>query len=520
MFRAAISLFAVIFVLVANVSNAAAERRVALVIGNSDYKHTSALRNPKHDANDLSVVLARMGFEVIDGTDLNKRDMERRIRDFSNALEGADVGLFFYAGHGLQVNGKNFLAPIDAELKSESDLDFEAVELNLVLRQMERNARINLVFLDACRDNPLAQVLARSLSSRGRSAAMGRGLARVEKAVGMMIAFATQPGNIALDGEGRNSPFTSALLKHIGTDGASINDVMIDVRNDVLESTDGKQVPWENSSLTGQFYFKPGDKAVQVAAADPAQTQTSTRATSSNADIDLAFWTSIRGSSNPALFEEYLRRFPDGAFTPIAKEKLNKTRAIDVEAATDKSAKTATKKTDEATVKTAELTPSATASDATKGDEPAIDTAAAKLQLAKDVQTALKKVGCYTSSIDGIWGPGSQRAMQSFNSVAKMSLSVGEPDETALTVIGAWRGKRCVTVVKKKTPRKTTSSRSAKKRPTQQRQQTTQRRQPPPQRDSGPPPGGGGPSTSVIIGGGRRNGGGLSIGIIGGGIRF
>lgn len=506
MFRAAISFISAIFVLLATITGASAERRVALVIGNSDYQNTSRLRNPENDANDLSVILARMGFEVIDGTNLGKRDMEQRIRDFSNALEGADVGLFFYAGHGLQVNGRNFLAPIDAELKSESDLDFEAVELNLVLRQMERHARVNLVFLDACRDNPLAQVLARSLSSRGRSAAIGRGLARVEKAVGMMIAFATQPGNIALDGEGRNSPFTTALLKHIDTTGASINDVMIEVRNEVLATTSGKQVPWENSSLTGQFYFKPGDKAVKVATAEPTS---AARAASSQTDLDLAFWTSIRESNNPALYEEYLRRFPTGVFTPIAQAKLNKTRAIAVEAATDASGKKA-EKDDSDRVKTAELTPPASATDATQAT-PVAD-AAAKLQLAKDVQTALKKVRCYTSSIDGIWGPGSRAAMQRFNRVAKMKLQVGEPDEKALTVIGAWRGQNCAVVATKR--RKTTTSRSAKRRP------PTQKRQPQPPRDSGPPPGPGGPGSSVIIGGGRTNGGGLTIGIIGGGIRF
>ena len=189
---------------------------------------------------------------MIDGTNLSKAEMESRIRTFSAKLDGADVGLFFYAGHGLQVDGKNFLAPIDANLKSDADIDFEALQLDLVLKQMERNARVSLVFLDACRDNPLAANLAQS-----RSLQVGRGLAQIEKAVGMMIAFATQPGNVALDGEGRNSPFTNALLGHIDQEGTTINDLMVEVRKDVLAATAGKQVPWENSSLTGQFYFKP-----------------------------------------------------------------------------------------------------------------------------------------------------------------------------------------------------------------------------------------------------------------------
>ena len=217
---------------------AAAEKRVALVIGNSAYQHTAALKNPSNDATDKAATLQQLGFDVIDGNDITKEEMEQRIRAFAAKLAGADVGLFFYAGHGLQVDGKNFLAPVDAKLQSDTDLDFEAVELNLVLKQLERNSRISVVFLDACRDNPLASTLA----ATSRSVEIGRGLARIDKAIGMMIAFSTQPGNVALDGEGRNSPFTGALLHHIGTEGLSINDVMIDVRNDVLKATDGKQV--------------------------------------------------------------------------------------------------------------------------------------------------------------------------------------------------------------------------------------------------------------------------------------
>jgi hypothetical protein len=157
---------------------ATAEKRVALVIGNSGYQHTVALRNPSNDATDIAVRLRQLGFEVIDGIDLPKRDMELRIREFASKLEASDVGLFFYAGHGLAVDGRNYLVPIDARLKSETDLDFEAVELSLVLKQLERNSRVSIVFLDACRDNPLAANLAQGT----RSLAVARGLARVERA--------------------------------------------------------------------------------------------------------------------------------------------------------------------------------------------------------------------------------------------------------------------------------------------------------------------------------------------------
>ena len=248
----AASLFA-LAALLAGIAPAAAEKRVALVIGNSAYENVPRLTNPSNDASDVAAKLKALGFEVVEGIDLGKRDMEKRIRAFAEALSGADVGLFYYAGHGLQVDQRNFLAPIDAQLKSESDLDFEAVQLDLVLKNMVRNAATSLVFLDACRDNPLAA----NLAQVGRSLDVGRGLARVESPASMMIVYATEPGKVALDGTGRNSPFTGALLRHIDTEGASIGDVMIAVRNDVLSETSGKQRPFESASLTGQFFFKP-----------------------------------------------------------------------------------------------------------------------------------------------------------------------------------------------------------------------------------------------------------------------
>jgi uncharacterized caspase-like protein len=272
MLKHVITCVASVGALLLTLHGAAADKRVALVIGNSAYQHTAPLRNPSNDATDMAAKLRELGFDVIDGIDLTKAEMESRIRAFSDKLAGADVGLFYYAGHGLAVDGKNFLAPVDAALKSEADVDFETVELNLVLKQMERNSRLSLVFLDACRNNPLAANLATS----SRSLAVARGLARVEKAVGMMIAFSTRPEDVALDGEGRNSPFTGALLRHISDEGESVNDVMIEVRNDVLKATDGKQVPWENSSLTGQFFFKP---AATTTAADDSAASSANRGT-------------------------------------------------------------------------------------------------------------------------------------------------------------------------------------------------------------------------------------------------
>lgn len=234
---------------------ASAQKRVALVIGNSAYAHAGVLANPANDAKDMATALGDLGFEVILGLDLDKRAFDAKVRDFSRALSQADTGLLFYAGHGLQVAGRNHLVPIDAQLQSERDLDFEAVSLDFVLKQMEleREGKTNIVFLDACRDNPLARNLARSMGTR--SASIGRGLAQVQTGVGTFIAYSTQPGNVALDGSGRNSPFTTALAKGVKEPGRNLTAVMIEVRKEVLAATGGKQVPWDHSALTGDFYF-------------------------------------------------------------------------------------------------------------------------------------------------------------------------------------------------------------------------------------------------------------------------
>jgi uncharacterized caspase-like protein len=234
---------------------ASAQKRVGLVIGNSAYKHATALANPANDANDMGAALKELGFEVILGLDLDKRGFDQRVREFSRALPDAETGVFYYAGHGLQVLGRNFLIPVDAQLQSERDLDFEASSLDFILKQMEldRDGKTSIVFLDACRDNPLAGNLARSMGTR--SAGVGRGLAQVQAGVGTFVAYSTQPGNVALDGQERNSPFTAALATSIKEPGRNLTSVMIDVRRKVLAATNGRQVPWDHSALTGDFYF-------------------------------------------------------------------------------------------------------------------------------------------------------------------------------------------------------------------------------------------------------------------------
>jgi carboxyl-terminal processing protease len=232
-----------------------AAQRVALVIGNSAYRNATELTNPGNDANDIAAVLKKYGFEVVLGRDLDKVGFEAKIREFAQALKGADAGVFFYAGHGLQVAGQNFLVPVDAKLDDAEGLDFEAIRLDIVQRIMEREAKASVLFLDACRNSPFARSLARSLGNR--SADVGQGLAAVESGIGTLISYSTQPGNVALDGKGRNSPFAGALAKEVSRSKEDLGAILIAVRNEVMQETNNKQVPWEHSSLRARFFIAP-----------------------------------------------------------------------------------------------------------------------------------------------------------------------------------------------------------------------------------------------------------------------
>lgn len=229
---------------------ALAKDRVALVIGNGAYSHAAALPNPANDAADVSEALRRIGFEVVEGRNLDKRAMEDKVREFGRKLDQSSIALFYYAGHGIQVAGRNHLLPVDAKLERATDLPFETIDVDLVLEQMQAEKRVNLVFLDACRNNPLT----RSFAARPgtRSASTGPGLASIKSPMGTLIAYATQPDNVAYDGDGRNSPFTAALLRHIRTPGLEISSVMKRVRSDVVAATSEQQVPWDHSSLMGE----------------------------------------------------------------------------------------------------------------------------------------------------------------------------------------------------------------------------------------------------------------------------
>src|SRR5215467_10260909 len=292
------------------VEQASAQKRVALVIGNSGYQHTSQLENPKNDATDMVAALKQVGFQVIDGFDLEKTSFERKVRDFSVALRGAEVGLFFYAGHGAQVSGQNYLVPIDAKLTTAAALDLEMVRLDFVHRTMERDARTSILFFDACRDNPLARTLG------SQSPEVGQGLAAIESGAGTLISFSTQPGNVALDGKGRNSPYSSALIRQLSTSNEDLNWILIAVRNDVMRQTDHRQVPWEHSALTRRFYFGAGGQP--AASSRVAQRRASEAAT---------LWSAIKDTSSLALVDAFAARYRETVFGELAQARAQQLRA-------------------------------------------------------------------------------------------------------------------------------------------------------------------------------------------------
>jgi hypothetical protein len=321
---------AILLLLLAPPAAEAQQRRVALVIGNGAYEHTPRLVNPANDARRMAELLRASGMEVIEGIDLDRQRMNETLREFGNRLEGGAVGLFFYAGHGLQVAGENYLLPVDARLQRERDLEFEAIPLGRVLRVMEDSVPTRLVFLDACRDNPLAQSLARGMGTR--SAAIGRGLGAVTAGRGTMVSYATQPGNVALDGEGENSPFTAALLRHLAEPGLDVSLAMRRVREAVLEQTGQRQVPWEHSSLVGEVVLVPALAVVPPPpppppAAEPAPVPPIAIPGMPQMDRDALFWASVAGSQRIADFEEYLRAFPDGIFAGLARNRIAGLRA-------------------------------------------------------------------------------------------------------------------------------------------------------------------------------------------------
>ena len=280
----------------------------ALVIGNSAYTHTSPLKNPVNDAKSIGNTLQQLGFEVTTLLDVNQRQMEQALRRFGSRLRDQNgVGLFYYAGHGMQVAGENYLLPVDINPSTETDVRYDAIPIGKLLGQMDAAGNgMNIVILDACRNNPFAR------SFRSES----RGLAQVIAPTGSFISYATAPGDVAADGEGDNGLFTAKLLTHMRTPGLKLEDVFKRVRADVQRESNDKQVPWDSSSVTGDFFFVPPNNPDLVTA------PVSTPQRIEKGDPAIQIWTIIENSDNPEAFREFLTEFPNSPQARLARFKL------------------------------------------------------------------------------------------------------------------------------------------------------------------------------------------------------
>ncbi len=284
---------------------AVSDGRVALVIGNSDYgDEVGRLKNPVNDARLLASTLEALGFSVDLVLDADQKAMKRAVMQFGAKLRetGADgIGLFYYAGHGLQVGGENFLVPLGAQIEAEGDVEIEAVSAGAILSQMQYAGNsVNLVFLDACRNNPLS----RSFRSGER------GLARVDAPRGSFVGYATAPGEVAADGDGANSPYALALAEELGRPGVSVDTAHRAVRAKVLEATGKRQTPWDSSSLTAEVILASLTPEAPAAPDNNSQ------------QAELLFWESVMNSGNPEIIDSYLVAYPDGTFAGLARAKL------------------------------------------------------------------------------------------------------------------------------------------------------------------------------------------------------
>ena len=280
------------------------EERLALVIGNAAYR-TDPLDNPINDARLIASSLQRSGFNVTLRENLDRTALLGALRDFGNRLNENTIAVLYYAGHGLQLRDRNYLIPVDAEIRSEDEIPITGIDLSFILGRMSAaRSRINIVILDACRNNPFA----------GKTVAAPRGLAQMDAPVGTLLAFATAPGKLAADsgtGSSANSLYALYLAKHLLTPGLPVESVFKRVREGVVKDTQQQQVPWESSSLQGEFAFVPG---VATAAREPAPDQ--------EAAGELAFWSSIQTSDRADEYRAYLRQYPNGRFATLAQSRV------------------------------------------------------------------------------------------------------------------------------------------------------------------------------------------------------
>src|SRR5712675_1517142 len=443
-----------------------AEKRVALVLGNSAYLNVAQLTNPVNDSARMAATLKDAGFDVVDSRrDLPAAETRRALRDFADRARDADIAVVYYAGHGIEVDGTNYLIPVDAKLERDTDVYDEAFSLDRVLLAIEPAKQLRLVILDACRDNPFAKNMKRTVASR----AIGQGLAKIEPtSPNMLIAYSAKAGSTALDGDAKNSPFTMALAKHLTTPGLDVRRAFGFVRDEVLKTTSYRQEPFVYGSLGGDDVPLVPVKAT----ASPANPQADIRR-----DYELA-----QQVGNKAALNAFLAQYPDGFYAELARSQLAKLAAegaqkgqqakADADAKAAEQARIAAEKAKQvaqeqvaaAEQKRTAIETSAAgkapehkaseskvvadnkaadqvaAGPAAAGKTPSTNVAAlsdgsAPADIAKSVQIELRRVGCLTAAADGEWNSASQRSLALFNRHAGTRLNVKLASTDALDAI-------------------------------------------------------------------------------------
>ena len=439
---------------------ALADKRVALVIGNSGYQNVARLGNPTNDASAITEILKGAGFDLVESRlDLKISEMRRVFRDFANSSRDADVAVVYYAGHGIEVEGTNYLIPIDASLEQDLDVYDEAFSLDRILVTIEPAKQLRLVILDACRNNPFAKAMKRTIGSR----AIGMGLAKVEPASpNTLIAFASKAGSTASDGDSKNSPFTAALVRHIAKPGLDLRKAFGFVRDDVLKNTSNKQEPYVYGSLGGDDV--PLVPAKPVVAEPLHNAQADIRR-----DYELALQVGTK-----KVWDAFIANYPSGFYTELAEaqrlvlegakqteqakaapeakaaeearvaaEKAKQVEQAKVLAAeqvrvaaenvaADKAAADkAVEKVADAEQRKPALQVASLPSPDTPGPKPALSRA----EMTRSLQVELRRVGCLTGAVDGEWTSASRRSLELFNKYAGMKLEVKLASLDALDAI-------------------------------------------------------------------------------------
>jgi uncharacterized caspase-like protein len=469
------SLFAAAVLLVLS-QPAFADKRVALVIGNSAYQNAPLLPNPVNDSATMELTFRQAGFDVVEARhDLTALETRRALRDFADKASDADIAVIYYAGHGIEVDGANYLIPVDARLERDNDVYDEAFSLDRVLVAVEPAKKLRLVILDACRDNPFAKTMKRTIASR----AIGRGLAKVEpNGPNTLIAYSAKAGSTAADGDGKNSPFTLALTKHLTTPGLDVRRAFGFVRDDVLKATANHQEPFVYGSLGG-------DDVPLVPAPAPAVSSQPAPALNPSADIRRDYELALQ-IGNKAAFNAFLAQHPDGFYASLAKLQLEKIMAEEAHATATEKAKQAEQErarlaaegarkdaqaTAEADAKAAEqarlaterakqaaqdqaadaerkrlaaasattAAPAATAPAAPAADKPAnvaaLTAGPSRADMTRSVQNELRRVGCLAAPADGDWNAASQRSLSLFNKSAGTRLDIKTVNADTLDAI-------------------------------------------------------------------------------------